>query len=97
MAEAVSDHLLLLKDQVIVFTGGLERWDRDAASVIAEDLGAKVTGSVSKKTTILVAGSNTGKTKTEAAEKERHQGDRRGGLHSHRREAVELGYKLDVM
>jgi DNA ligase (NAD+) len=97
MAESVSDHLLLLKDQVIVFTGGLERWDRDAASVIAEDLGAKVTGSVSKKTTILVAGSNTGKTKTDAAEKNGTKVIDEVGFIGIVDEAVKLGYKLDVM
>jgi DNA ligase (NAD+) len=97
MAESVSDHLLLLKDQVIVFTGGLERWDRDAASVIAEDLGAKVTGSVSKKTTILVAGSNTGKTKTDAAEKNGTKVIDEAGFIGIVDEAVKLGYKLDVM
>lgn len=97
MAESVSDHLLLLKDQVIVFTGGLERWDRDAASVIAEDLGAKVTGSVSKKTTILVAGSNTGKTKTDAAEKNGTKVIDEAGFIGIVEQAVELGYKLDVM
>jgi DNA ligase (NAD+) len=97
MAESVSDNLLLLKDQVIVFTGGLERWDRDAASVIAEDLGAKVTGSVSKKTTILVAGSNTGKTKTEAAEKNGTKVIDESGFIGIVDEAVKLGYKLDVM
>jgi DNA ligase (NAD+) len=97
MAEAVSDHLMLLRDQVIVFTGGLERWDRDAASVIAEDLGAKVTGSVSKKTTILVAGSNTGKTKTEAAEKNGTKVIDEAGFIAIVDEAVKLGYKLDVM
>lgn len=97
MAEAVSDHLLLLKDQVIVFTGGLEKWDRDAATVVAEDLGAKVTGSVSKKTTILVAGSNTGKTKTEAAEKNGTKVIDEAGFIAIVNQAVELGYKLDVM
>jgi DNA ligase (NAD+) len=97
MAESVSDHLLLLKDQVIVFTGGLERWDRDAASVIAEDLGAKVTGSVSKKTTILVTGSNTGKTKTDAAEKNGTKVIDEAGFIGIVEQAVELGYKLDVM
>jgi DNA ligase (NAD+) len=97
MAESVADHLLLLKDEVIVFTGGLDRWDRDAASIIAEDLGAKVTGSVSKKTTILVAGSNTGKTKTEAAERNGTKVIDEAGFISIVEQAVSQGYKLDVM
>jgi DNA ligase (NAD+) len=97
MAEDVADHLLLLRDHVIVFTGGLDRWDRDAASIIAEDLGAKVTGSVSKKTTILVAGSNTGKTKTDAAVRNGTQVIDEAAFIKIVEDAVELGYKLDVM
>jgi DNA ligase (NAD+) len=97
LADGVADHLLLLRDHVIVFTGGLDRWDRDAASIIAEDLGAKVTGSVSKKTTILVAGSNTGKTKTEAAERNGTKVIDESGFIQIVEQAVELGYKLDVM
>jgi DNA ligase (NAD+) len=65
--------------------------------VIAEDLGAKVTGSVSKKTTILVAGSNTGKTKTDAAEKSGTKVIDEAGFIGIVDEAVKLGYKLDVM
>jgi DNA ligase (NAD+) len=97
MAENAADHLLLLRDHVIVFTGGLDRWDRDAASIIAEDLGAKVTGSVSKKTTILVAGSNTGKTKTDAAVRNGTQVIDEAAFIKIVEDAVELGYKLDVM
>jgi DNA ligase (NAD+) len=82
---------------VIVFTGGLEKWDRDAASVIAEDLGAKVTGSVSKKTTILVAGSNTGKVKTEAAERNGTKVIDEAGFIAIVEQAIAQGYKLDVM
>jgi DNA ligase (NAD+) len=97
LAEAVSDHLQVLRDEVIVFTGGLEKWDRDAASVIAEDLGAKVTGSVSKKTTILVAGSNTGKVKTEAAERNGTKVIDEAGFIAIVEQAIAQGYKLDVM
>ena len=43
-----------------------------------EAAGGKVAGSVSKKTTYLVAGADTGKTKLEAAEKHGVDGDRRG-------------------
>jgi DNA ligase (NAD+) len=97
LAENAADHLLVLRDHVIVFTGGLDRWDRDAASIIAEDLGAKVTGSVSKKTTILVAGSNTGKTKTDAAVRNGTQVIDEAAFIKIVEDAVELGYKLDVM
>jgi len=96
-AKAVADELLLLKGEVIVFTGGLERWDRDAASVIAEDLGAKVTGSVSKKTTILVAGTNTGKTKTDKAAQCGTKVIDEAGFIEIVEKAVAAGYKLDVM
>lgn len=91
------DSTMLLAGETIVFTGGLERWDRDAASVIAEDLGAKVTGSVSKKTTILVAGTNTGKVKTDKAEACGTKVIDEAGFIEIVERAVAAGYKLDVM
>lgn len=97
MADVLADHLLVLKDEVMVFTGGLERWDRDAASIIAEDLGAKVTGSVSKKTTIMVAGSNTGKVKTDAAARFGTRVIDEAGFIAIVEDAVAKGYQLDVM
>ncbi|MBX7112143.1 MAG: NAD-dependent DNA ligase LigA [Dehalococcoidia bacterium] len=58
-----------LENETIVVTGSLERWSRDRIEALIKQLGGKVGSSVTKKTTMLVAGEGGGskRDKAEAA------------------------------
>jgi DNA ligase (NAD+) len=58
-----------LTGETYVITGTLERWSREEAAAALEELGAKVTSSVSKKTTGLIVGEEPGNSKLKQAQK----------------------------
>lgn len=56
------------KDKVVVLTGSLSTMNRDDAKEKLKQLGAKITGSVSKNTDLVIAGESAGSKLTKAQE-----------------------------
>lgn len=66
--EKVDENDLVLKGSTYVITGTLENYSRQQAAEILKQLGAKVSSSVSKKTTAVIAGAKPG-SKVDKAQK----------------------------
>ena len=65
-ADATSDKPQTLSGLTFVLTGTLEHYTRDEAGALLKERGAKVSGSVSKKTSFVVAGEAAGSKLTKA-------------------------------
>lgn len=64
----VSEEALPLQGKTIVLTGSLTQFSRDDAKQALQDLGAKVAGSVSAKTDLVIAGAAAGSKLAKAAQ-----------------------------
>lgn len=61
-------HNTFFKDKTVVLTGTLKQMTRDEAKTLLKRLGAKVTGTVSKNTDLVIAGEAAGSKLTKAQE-----------------------------
>lgn len=64
--KAINQEDVPLKDKVFCITGSFNDFKREEITSLLESKGAKVSGSVSKKTTYLIAGENAGSKLTKA-------------------------------
>ena len=63
-----SDTVTAFTGKTFVLTGGLEEFTRDEAKEIIENNGGNVSGSVSKKTNVVIAGKDPGSKYSKAVE-----------------------------
>ncbi len=66
---SLSTGSLKLTDKIFVVTGTLDRYSRSQAEELIRNLGGKATGTVSKKTTAVIAGNSPGSNKIADAKK----------------------------